>query len=132
MKKKYTETDEIEIRLKYNVTDHYFLEWRYKEPHKFLFFNIKDKWKTIAYYNPGISSPSDDPDDDLKWYWRGFHMGRKNEVQEYDSLLKKIFTKKQLFDYFNVENNIDRYYRDLEEHKKWLAETNENISKYVK
>ena len=132
MRKKYAETDEIEIRLKHNVADHYFLEWRYKGPHKSLFFNVKDKWKTITYYNPGPSTPSDDPNDDLNWYRRGFHMGKKNEVQEYDSLLKKICTKKQLFDYFNVKSNIDRYYRDLHEHNKWLKETNENINKYVK
>ena len=132
MRKQRTDDDQIEIRLKHNVADHYFLEWRYKEPRKFLFFNIKDKWKTIAYYNPGLSAPSDDPNNDLSWYWRGFHMGKKNEVQEYDSLLKKISTKKQLFDYFNVKSNIDRYYRDLERHKQWLADTNENINKYVK
>lgn len=80
MRKKYTETDEIEIRLTHNVADHYFLEWRYKEPRKFLFFSIKDKWKLMSYYNPGVSSVEDDPNDDMYWYWHGFHMGKRNEV----------------------------------------------------
>lgn len=132
MKKKYTETDEIEIRLTHNVADHYFLQWRFKEPHKFLFFNIEDKWKLISYYNPGVFSADDDPNDDIYWYWRGFHMGKRNEVQEYEKIKRDIKTKKQLFDYFNVSANIENYYRDLHEHNEWLKETNENIKKYVK
>ena len=132
MKKKYTETDEIEIRLTHNVADHYFLEWRYKEPRKFLFFNIKDKWKLISYYCPGFSSVDDDPNDDIYWYWRGFHMGKRNEVQEYEKIKRDIKTKKQLFNYFNVSGNIENYYRDLHEHNEWLKETNENIKKYTK
>ena len=132
MKKKYTETDEIEIRLTHNVADHYFLQWRYKETRKFLFFNIKDKWKLISYYRPGVSSVDDDPNDDTCWYWRGFHMGTRSEVQEYDKIKRNIKTKKQLFDYFNVSANMENYYRDLHNHNEWLKETNENIKKYVK
>lgn len=132
MKKKYAETDEIEISLTHNVADHYFLQWRFKEPRKFLFFNIKDKWKLISYYSPGVSGVDDDPNDDFYWYWRGFHMGKQNEVQEYEKIKRDIKTKKQLFDYFNVSANIENYYRDLHEHNKWLKETNENINKYVK
>lgn len=132
MKKKYTETDEIEIRLTHNVADHYFLQWRFKEPRKFLFFNIKDKWKLISYYSPGVSSVDDDPNDGIYWYWRGFHMGKRNEMQEYEKIKRDIKTKKQLFDYFNVSANIENYYHDLHEYNKWLEETNENINKYVK
>ena len=132
MKKKYTETDEIEIRLTHNVADHYFLQWRFKEPRKFLFFNIKDKWKLISYYSPGVSSVDDDPNDGIYWYWRGFHMEKRNEMQEYEKIKRDIKTKKQLFDYFNVSANIENYYHDLHEYNKWLEETNENINKYVK
>ena len=132
MRKKRTDDGEIEIRLIHNVVDHYFLQWRFKEPRKFLFFNIKDKWKLISYYNPGVSSVDDDPNDDIYWYWRGFHMGKRSEVQEYEEIKRDIKTKKQLFDYFDVSANIKNYYRDLHEHNKWLRETNENINKYVK
>ncbi len=132
MRKKRTDDGEIEIRLIHNVVDHYFLQWRFKEPRKFLFFNIKDKWKLISYYNPGVSSVDDDPNDDIYWYWRGFHMGKRSEVQEYEEIKRDIKTKKQLFDYFDVSANIKNYYRDLHEHNKWLKETNENINKYVK
>lgn len=132
MRKEYAETDEIEIRLAHNVIDHYFLQWRFKEPRKFLFFNIKDRWKSISYYSPGVSSVDKNPNDGLYWYWRGFHMGRRNEVQEYEKIKRDIKTKKQLFDYFNVSANMENYRRDLEEHKKWLKETNENIKKYAK
>ena len=130
-KKTYDETDEIEFRLTHNVSDHYWLEWRYKEPRKFWFFKKYDKWKGLHYYTPGIFTPDEDPDDDFNWYWRGFHLGKKSEVQEYESIRRNIHTKKQLYDYYHVKENIDRYYRDVETHKKWVEETNRNIQKYV-
>ena len=132
MKRKYNENDEIEFRLVHNVADHYWLQWRFKEPCKFLFFNIKDKWKSLHYYIPGIFTPDDDPNDDFNWYWRGFHMGRENEVQEYDAIREKIKTKKALFDYYRVQDNIDLYHRHLNEHRQWVEKTNRNIDKYVK
>ena len=131
-KKTYDENDEIEFRLTHNVSDHYWLEWRYKEPRKFWFFKKYDKWKSLRYYTPGIFIAKDDPDDDFNWYWRGFHLGKKSEVQEYESIRKTIRTKKQLFDYYNVKGNLDRYYKDVEAHKKWVEEVNRNIQKYAK
>lgn len=130
--KRYNENDEIEFRLIHNVADHYWLQWRFKEPRKFMFFNIKDKWKGMRYYTPGIFNADDNPNDDIYWYWRGFHMGERNEVQEYDSIKKTIKTKKALFDYFQVKENIDLYYNHLHQHKLWVDETNKNIEKYTK
>lgn len=130
-KKRYQDTDEIELRLEHNVADHYWLQWRFKEPRKFLFFNIYDKWKTIHYYT-GVYGPDDDPNDDMYWYWRGFHLGKNSEVQEYEHIKETIKTKAALFKYFNVKNNIDRYYNDLHKHKLWLDELNGNIKKFTK
>lgn len=132
MKKVYTENDEIEFRLTHYANDYYILEWRFKEPGKFLFFKIYDKWKCLRYYTPGIFTPEDDPSRDFSWYWRGFHMGKKHEVQEYEHILKNIKTKKALFNYYHVNENIERYEKHLAEHNKWLDETNNNIKKYVK
>lgn len=132
MKKNYKDTDEIELRLFHNVLDHYWLEWRFKEPRKFLFFKINDKWKSIRYYSPGIFTPDEDPNREYSWYWRGFHMGIRGEVEEYDSLVKKVKTKEDLYKYFRVKENLELYERHLEEHNKWLEETNKNIEKYVK
>ena len=130
MKKKiYNENDEIEFRLTHNVEDHYWLEWRFKQPREWWFFKIYDKWKSIHYYTPGIFTPDDDPNDDFNWYWRGFHLGRKAEVQEYEKIKSTIKTKKQLFDYYHVKENIDMYYDHLHKHKKWLDETNATIEK---
>ena len=130
MKKKiYNENDEIELRLTHNVEDHYWLEWRFKQPREWWFFKIYDKWKSIHYYTPGIFTPDDDPNDDFNWYWRGFHLGRKAEVQEYEKIKSTIKTKKQLFDYYHVKENIDMYYDHLHKHKKWLDETNATIEK---
>lgn len=130
MKKKiYDENDEIEFRLTHNVEDHYWLEWRFKQPREWWFFKIYDKWKSIHYYTPGIFTPDDDPNDDFFWYWRGFHLGRKAEVQEYEKIKSTIKTKKQLFDYYHVKENIDMYYDHLHRHKKWLDETNATIEK---
>lgn len=131
-KKRYDENDEIELRLTHNVSDHYWLEWRFKRSRKFLCFKIRDKWKAIHYYTPGIFTPDEDPSREFSWYWRGFHLGKKNEVQEYEYIKENIHTKKQLYDYYHVKENIDRYYRDVETHKKWLEETNRNIKKYTK
>lgn len=130
--KRYNENDEIEIRLEHNVGYHYWLKWRYKEPRKFLFFNVKDKWKYIHYYTPGIFSIDDDPNDDLFWYWRGFHLDNKSEAQEYESVRNKIKTKKQLFEYYHVKENTDLYFKNLHEHKVWVDETNETIKKLTK
>ena len=130
--KRYNENDEIEFRLIHNVVDHYWLQWRFKEPRKFLLFNIKDKWKGMRYYTPGIFTADDDPNDDFYWYWRGFHMGKRNEVQEYDRIKETIKTKKALFDYYRVKENIDLYYKHLHQHKLWVDETNKNIEKYTK
>lgn len=130
MKKKiYNENDEIEFRLTHNVEDHYWLEWRFKQPREWWFFKIYDKWKSIHYYTPGIFTPSDDPNVDFNWYWRGFHLGTKSEVQEYEKIKSTIKTKKQLFDYYHVKENIDMYYDHLHKHKKWLDETNATIEK---
>ena len=132
MKKNYKDTDEIELRLYPNISDHYWLEWRFKEPRKFLFFKINDKWKSIRYYSPGIFTPDDDPNREYNWYWRGFHMGRNGEVEEYDNLIKKVKTKEDLYKHFHVKENLELYERHLKEHNKWLEETNKNIEKYVK
>ena len=129
MKEKYTENDEIELRLTHNIEDHYWLEWRFKQPRKWWFFKIYDKWKSIHYYSPGIFTPDDDPNDDFFWYWRGFHLGRKSEVQEYEKIKSVIKTKKELFNYFNVKGNTDLYHRHLKAHQEWLDETNATIAK---
>ena len=131
-KKNYTENDEIELRLTHNVSTHYWLEWRFKKPKgRFLWFDIHDKWKSIPYYTPGIFTPDMDPDSEYNWYWRGFDLGKKHDVQEYDGLRDKIRTKKQLFDHFNVDGNTEKYNRDLERHRAWLNEVNENIKRLV-
>ena len=131
-KRNYTENDEIEFRLIHNVADHYWLEWRFREPRRFWFFKKYDGWKNIHYYTPGIFTPKDDPNDDLNWYWRGFHLGKKSEVQEYEHIRQTIHTKKQLFDYYHVKENVEKYYTDLHKHKEWLDELGENIKKHVK
>ena len=133
MKKKvYNENDEIELRLTHNVADHYWLEWRFKEPGRFLFFKKYDKWKSIRYYCPGIYTADEDPDRDFNWYWRGFHLGNKHEVQEYEHLKEIIHTKKELYKYYNVQGNIDKYYRDKEAHQKWLEEYNDAVNRLTK
>lgn len=131
MKKTYTENDEIEIRLVHNVSDHYWLEWRFKEPRKFWIFKKYDKWKGLRYYTPGIFTPKDNPDDEFNWYFRGFHLGKQSEVEEYDYIVKTVKTKKDLYKYFRVEENIEKYYNHLEQHKKWLNEYYNNVKKYV-
>lgn len=129
---KYNENDEIELTLEHNVSYHYFLKWRYKNPRKFLFFNIKDKWKYIHYYTPGIFTVDMDPNDDLYWYWRGFHLDKKSDVQEYEKIKSSIKTKKQLFDYYHVKDNVDLYSRHLHEHNAWVNETNKTVKRLTK
>lgn len=131
--KNYTENDEIELKLDHDIADHYWLKWRYSEPRKFLFIKFYDDWKRIAYYTNTIGfTPDEDPNDDLNWYWRGFSLGEKYQVQEYESLKKKIRTKKELFDYFHVKENMDLYAKHLHEHKLWVDNTNSTIKRLVK
>ena len=129
MRKTYKETDKIEYRLEHNVGDHYFLQWRFVEPQKFLFFNIHDKWKHVQYYSPGIFSPNDDPNDDIYWYFRGFHLGSDEEANEYAYIKNNITTKKGLFVYYDVKENTDLYFKNLHEHKKWCDKLERNVEK---
>ena len=131
MKKIYKDTDEIELRLKYNIADHYWLEWRYKEPRKFLWFTIKDRWKMLPYYT-GTHGPDDNPNEDLFWYWRGFHLGRDPEVEEFEHVKGMVKTKKDLDRYYGVQGNYAWYENDLKVHRKWLKKLNDNIEKYTK
>ena len=131
MKTDYTENSQIEFRLTHNVSDHYWLEWRFKEPKKIWIFKKYDKWKGIHYYIQGTFTPKDDPDREFAWYWRGFHLGRQKDVEEYDYIINNIKTKKELYKYFRVEDNIKKYLEHLEEHKKWLKAYSSNIEKYV-
>jgi hypothetical protein len=128
---KYNENDEIEIRLVHDIADHYFLEWRFKKPRKFLFFRVADKWKKIHYYNPGIFNVDDDPNDDMYWYWRGFRLGNKSDVQEYEKLKSIVRTQKDLFGYYHVKENMEWYSRNLREYRRWVEEVNATIGKLV-
>ena len=133
MKKTYTENDEIELRLTHNVSTYYWLEWRYKAPKwTFLWFKKRDRWKTIAHYLPGFFTPDKDPGDEFNWYWHDFNLGKRGDVQEYERLKGKVKTKKQLYDYYHVADNIELYYQHLEQHKEWLAETNSTIKRLTK
>lgn len=133
MKKVYNDTDEIEFRLVHNVADHYWLRWRFKEPGKFLWFKTRDKWKYLRYYIPSsIFTPVENPDRDICWYWRGFHLGKENEVREYEYIKANIKTKAQLYKYYRVKENMELYERHVEEYNKWLSELNNNIKKHVK
>lgn len=131
-KKRYTENDEIELRLTHYVSDCYILEWRFKEPRKWWFFKKHDKWRRIEYYQPGIFVPSDNPDDSSMWFWRSFHLGKKSEVQEYERLKERVKTKKDLYSYFKVKENMGRYYNHLDEHRKWVDEYNATIDRLTK
>ena len=62
MKKIYNENDEVEIRLKYYVNHTFVLEWRFKEPGRFLFFKVPDKWRRIVLYDNPYFSPNENPD----------------------------------------------------------------------
>lgn len=131
-KKNYTENDEIELRLVHYVQAYYNLEWRFKESRKFLCFKLKDKWRTLCVYSNSLYSPEDDPNDDFYWSNVYFNMGRKSDVQEYECLKNKVRTKKDLFDYYQVQNKVNLYYDHMKQHRKWIEETNNNIKKFVK
>lgn len=130
--KHYTENDEIEIRLVHTVGAYYDLEWRYKKPHKFLFFNIKDNWKILPYYSPAAFSPDDDPDSEFYWPSVFFNLGKKSDVDEYERLKKTVKTKKDLYSFFHIQEKLEVYKRHMEEHDEWLEMLEGNIAKHVK
>ena len=131
MRKKYTENDEIEVRLVQYVPPYYDLQWRFKEPRKFLCFNIKQGWRTLCIYSNSGFTPGDDPNDDYFWHNVYFNMGRKSDVQEYENLKGRIKTKKDLFDYYRVRDRVNLYFDHMKEHRKWEEELNNNIKKHV-
>lgn len=131
--KHYTENDEIELRLVNCAGAYYDLEWRYKKPHKFLFFNVKDGWKILPYYDTNIYfSADEDPDSDLRWHNIIFNLGKKSDVDEYEKLKKTVKTKKDLYNFFHIQEKLEVYKRHQEEHDEWLEMLEGNIAKHVK
>ena len=132
IKKEYNENDQIEFKLEHNVGDHYWLLWRFKEPRKFLFFKIRDKWKMLSYYCPGFFAPEDNPDRDFSWYWRGFRLGKNSEVSEYEWIKNNIKTEKQIRNYYHMDENLALYEKHKKMHQEWLNNLSDNIKKHVK
>ena len=131
MKKKYSENDEIELRLVQYVRPYYDLQWRFKEPRKFLFFNVKPTWRTLSVYSNSMFDPKEDPNDDFYWHNVYFNMGRNSDVQDYESMKGRIKTKKDLFDYYNIKEKVNLYFDHLAEHRKWVEQTDKNIQKHT-
>lgn len=131
-KEKYTENDEIELNLVYYAGPWYNLQWRYKKTHKFLWFDVHDSWKTLTIYKNNWTDLSDDPKDDYHWDSPSFKLTRDSDVQAYESLKKKLKTKKDLWDYYNVNGRTEAYLRDLEAYSAGQAELEERAKKYSK
>ena len=131
MRKIYTENDEIEIRLINYVGPYYDLQWRFKEPRKFLCFKIKNWWRRLCTYSNYVFDPADDPRDDYYWHNVYFNMGKKSNVQEYESVKAKVKTKKDLLDYFKVKESNGLYLEHLKKHREWEEELKDNVKKYV-
>lgn len=125
MKKKYTESDEIEIRLERLNRTKYVLLWRFKEPRKFLFFKIKHDWRTLSLYSMSEFDPQEDPNDDHYWHDVCFDAHKKDDVQEYERVKSRIKTKKDLYDYYSVRDRTNLYFDHLKEHRKWVKENME-------
>ena len=134
MKKKvYNENDEIEIRLSPYVKDYYILEWRFKEPRKWLFFNKYDKWKNLYLYSPNaFMTKEDNPDTRFYWNYVLFNLGKNHEVQEYEKIKDTVKTKKDLYGYFKVKELLEQYYHHLEEYNNWRAETSNTVERLTK
>lgn len=119
--KKYNENDKIEIYFERTGGYNYKLQWRYKEPKKFLWFEIQDKWKGIMYYTNDIDvAPYREPNEPMYWRYHGFNLLDEASKKEYDWIKENIKTKKELFDYFKVQENITKYYKDLHEYNEFL------------
>ena len=131
MKEKYTENDEIELRLVCYAGPWFHLQWRYKKKHKFLCFNIHDSWKTLVYYDEQKwTDLSDDPRDDYYWWTPSFNLNRDADAQSFETLKKKLKTKKDLWDWYGINHRVEAYMKDLEEYKKGLKDLEEKAKKY--
>ena len=127
-KKKYDENDQIEIKLGEYGIAFYELLWRYKEPRKFLWFDIKDKWKALMQYDPrGYRRHSEDPNDDILWKNVTFNLGRESDVQAFKLLKSKIKTKRDLYNFYNVYHSLEKYERDLADYAKFKEELKNNV-----
>ena len=128
MRKERTDDDQIEITLGAYGIVLYELLWRYKEPRKFLWFNIKDRWKTLTRYDPiGGRRHSEDPNNDIFLENVTFNLGRESDVQAFKSLKNKIKTKRDLYNFYNVYYLQGKYEKDLADYKKFKEELKNNI-----
>lgn len=128
MRKKRTDDDQIEINLQQYGITWYELIWRYKEPRKFLWFNIKDRWKVLMQYDPrGYRRRDDDPNDDFYWENVCFNLGRESDVQAFKSLKNKIKTKRDLYNFYNIYHSWEKYERDLADYAKFKEEFKNNV-----
>ncbi len=132
MKKIYNDNDEVEIRLKYYVNHTFVLEWRFKEPGRFLFFKVPDKWRRILLYDNPRFSPYEDPDKDIYWSYVFFNLGWDSEVQKYERLKEKVKTKKELDNYFHVKEKMSLYQEHKKRHQEWVEKTNKTIDRLTK
>lgn len=128
MRKKRTDDDQIEISLQQYGIVWYELVWRYKEPRKFLWFNIKDRWKVLKQYDPrGYRRRDDDPNDDFYWHNVVFNVGRESDVQAFKSLKNKIKTKRDLYNFYNIYHLWEKYEKDLADYAKFKEEFKNNV-----
>ena len=132
MKQKYTENDEIELNLVHYAGPWYYLQWRYKKTHKFLWFDVHDQWKTLTYYKNNWINLCDDPRDEFYWDSPSFDLTRDSNAQEYEALKKRLKTKKDLWDYYSINHRTERYLQDLKAYADAKVELEERAKKYSK
>ena len=131
MSKRYTENDEIELRLVPWTKNSYDLEWRYKEPHKFLFFNLKDWWKTLDLYKNPLDTPEEDPNDEF--FWDNVKFPRTGQgIAEFEALKSAVKTKKELYDYYDFDAHFKHFEEDLKAHRMWMEKTKWHIERLTK
>lgn len=132
-KQKHTENDEIEIRLVHYVGRFFHLQWRYKDTHKVLGFNVHDRWKYITIYDMNWDEGDIyGPENDFYWKTPSFDLSDNSDVQKYESIKKKINTKKDLWDWYNINHRIEKYFDDLRRYAEMQDRLEQNKEKYAK
>lgn len=109
----HNENEEIELGLYEWALDYHCLKWRYKTGFKFFGLKFPGCWHRLVYYDPDLRfSEKIDPRDDYLWTRPSFDMDAVG-LRAFDELAGKIKTKKDLWDFYGVNERNLKYHEDM-------------------
>ena len=125
------DTKAVELRIKHTRNRGYIYVWRYKDGHKFLCFEIKDKWKPIwrwEIYNGRLGNERGyDPTKKANWYPVFIFY---EDIEKAENAILSINTFKDLCEHFGLEKNYLAAEEDGKRHFDYVNKRENTLKKY--